>query len=56
MNDPKRATSLFDRLVRNTNASEIEFNGMQTMSLIDSGAMVTTVSQAFFEQLVPKPV
>ena len=49
-NDPKRETSLFDRLVGHSNASEIEFNGMQTMALIDSGAMVTTVSQAFFEQ------
>jgi hypothetical protein len=55
-NDPKRETSLFDRLVGHSNASEIEFNGMQTMALIDSGAMVTTVSQAFFEQLVPTPV
>lgn len=58
---PVRATnqqnsdSLFSRLVGESNDIEIFINGFKTKALIDSGSMVTCISEEFFKCLNPMP-
>lgn len=42
-------------MVGHSNQSEIIVNGHHCQALIDSGSMVTTVSESFFNSLVPPP-
>lgn len=54
--DPKRnRCSLFDRLIGNTNEAAVTINGTTIKAIIDSGSMITTISEAFYESLDPKP-
>ncbi len=47
--------SLFSRLVGESNDTEIFINGVKTKALIDSGSMVTCISEEFFICLNPMP-
>lgn len=47
--------SLFSRLVGESNDTEIFINGVKTKALIDSGSMVTCISEEFFKCLNPMP-
>ena len=51
MNERKQLS----RLVGHSNESIISFCGYETAALIDSGSMVSTVSQEFFETIIPRP-
>ncbi len=46
---------IYSRIVGHANEANIFFCGMKTIALIDSGSMVTTVSEAFYESLNPRP-
>ena len=56
-NDPKsKKSTFFDRLIGYTNESDILLNGFHTKALIDSGSMITTVSEEFYSKLDPQPI
>lgn len=44
-----------DRLVGGSNESEIIVSGVKTKALIDSGSVVTCISEEFYNSLHPKP-
>ena len=44
------------RLIGGSNESTISFCGVKSKALIDSGSMVTTVSESFLKSLCPQPV
>ena len=44
-----------DRLVGDANISTIVFNQVQTSALLDTGSMVSTVSNSFYQSLSRKP-
>lgn len=51
----KGSDNLFSRLVGHANESTITFCGLETEALIDSGSMVTTVSEDFLKSIYPQP-
>ena len=46
---------MLDRIVGSANESEILINGVKTSGLIDTGSMVTSVSEDFYNSLKPLP-
>ena len=48
--------SLLERMVGSANEGELTVCGVKTTGLIDSGSMVTSISESFYETLVPKPI
>ena len=46
---------MLDRIVGSANESEILINGVKTSGLIDTGSMVTSVSEDFYTSLKPLP-
>ena len=46
---------MLDRIVGSANESEILINGVKTSGLIDTGSMVTSVSEEFYKSLKPLP-
>ena len=48
--------SLFSRMVGSANEGDILICGIKTVGLIDSGSMITSVSESFYDSLQPKPV
>ena len=44
------------RLVGNSNETTGEFNGTETLTLIDSGSQISTISEEFNNSTNPKPV
>ena len=44
------------RLVGNSNETTVEFNGIETLALIDSGSQISTISEEFYNSMNPKPV
>ena len=51
----KRNIPLVERLMGEANESDVVISGVNTKALIDSGSMVTTMSEEFLESLNPKP-
>ena len=60
MNGPSNSTdtksSLVDRLVGSANESEIVICGVKTSALIDTGSMITSISESFYDSMEHKPV
>lgn len=54
-NDRKGEAPFIDRLLGSRNESEIEICGMKCKALIDTGSMVTTMSQSVYENMPVKP-
>ena len=55
-NESETKTSpLFDRIVGSANESTVYINGVETSGLIDTGSMITTVSESFYKSLSPLP-
>lgn len=52
--EPKKS-SLFDRIVGSANESTIYINGVETSGLIDTGSMITSVSESFYKSMSPLP-
>ena len=48
--------SLFSKMVDSANEGDILICGIKTVGLIDSGSMITSVSESFYDSLQPKPV
>ncbi len=48
-------TKLFDRLIGSTNESSIYIEGLEIKALVDTGSMVSTISENFYNNLNPKP-
>lgn len=46
---------LQDRMIGPANESKIRICGKEVLSLVDSGSMVTTISEAFYNSLENKP-
>ena len=44
------------RLVGNSNETTVEFNGIETLALIDSGSQISIISEEFYNSMNPKPV
>ena len=53
--DLKSKSSLLDRMVGSSNESEITVCGSKTLGLIDSGSMITFISESFYDSLKPQP-
>lgn len=47
--------SLLDRIVGSANESVIYINGMETSGLIDTGSMVSSISEKFYNSWTPLP-
>ena len=47
--------SLLERMIGSSNEGVI-CCGVKTTTLIDSGSMVTSILESFYESLVPKPI
>ena len=47
--------TLLDRLVGSSNESFIFINGVKTSGLIDSGSIITSISEGFYHSLTPMP-
>ncbi|KAH3851325.1 hypothetical protein DPMN_093805 [Dreissena polymorpha] len=47
--------NIFDRLIGHSNESEVIINGKQSSCLVDTGSMITTVSEDWYKQLDPLP-
>ena len=60
MNVPSKYTDtksiLVDRLVGSANESEIAICGAKTSGLIDTGSMITSISESFYDFMEHKPV
>ena len=60
MNDPSKSTDtksiLVDRLVGSANENEIVICGAKTSALIDTGSMITSLSESFYDSMEHKPV
>ena len=54
-NKQENANGLLSRLIGDANDSEIIVNGTKTRALIDSGSMITCISEEFHESLNPIP-
>ena len=52
---PPKKIDLFSRLVGEANESLVTVCGVETKGLIDSGSMVTSVSESFYRSLEPQP-
>ena len=50
-----RDSSLFERIVGSSNEGEISVNGLKTSGLIDTGYMITSVSEQFNNSMDPVP-
>ena len=50
-----RDSSLFERIVGSSNEGEIFVNGLKTSGLIDTGSMITSVSEQFYNSMDPVP-
>lgn len=50
-----KKSSLFDRIVGSANESTVYINGVETSGLIDTGSMITSVSESFYKSLSPLP-
>ena len=50
-----KKSDFFSRLIGNSNISTVEINGKSASALIDSGSMITTLSEEFYNSLDPKP-
>ena len=48
-------TSLFNRMVGSSNEGDITICGVPTKGLIDSGSMITSISESFYNNLKPLP-
>lgn len=48
-------TSLFNRMVGSSNKGDITICGVPTKGLIDSGSMITSISESFYNNLNPLP-
>ena len=48
--------SYLKRLVGHSNETTITFNGRETNALVDSGSMITTVTDEFYKSLSPCPI
>lgn len=48
--------SLLERMVGSSNEGDIVICGVKTIGLIDSGSMITSVSESFYDSLQPQPV
>ena len=60
MNGPSKSTDtkliLVDRLVGSANESEIVIFGAKTSTLINTGSMITFISESFYDSMEHKPV
>ena len=60
MNGPSKSTDtksiLVDRLVGSANESEILICGAKTSGLIDTGFMITSIAESFYDFMEHKPV
>lgn len=46
---------MFNRIVGSSNDGEIFANNIQTKGLIDTGSMITTISDSFYKSMDPLP-
>lgn len=46
---------LVNRLVGSSNEGEIIINGFTTVGLIDTGSMITSISESYYDSMEPKP-
>ena len=51
----KSPNEIYTRIIGSSNESEIVVEGLRTTGLVDTGSMITTISQEFYEMLDPKP-
>ena len=49
-------TNVFNRLVGSANETIIRIDGTETKSLIDSGSMISTIAESFYNLLPNKPI
>ena len=48
--------SVIDRMIGDSNEGNITIQGVKSSGLIDSGSMISSISESFYNSLEPKPV